>query len=1193
MRRFNNGKISMKVASAMLVASMVLSQAPVSVKATDYCPSCQGIMSNETGESICDVCGQEVGVQEFSFWDSYKDAGLNALEDLSNTKETWLNTHQSVVNSVDFNDGMFYIVGRSVESNVYFILTQEVSDEALTESKIIEMQSEEIDKIVSESKKVYKGDSNVSHTVTFNLNYEGAVNDISPISVVSGNKIPVENMPLDPKRDNYEFTGWFTSKTEQTEDTKWYQAIINSDTTIYAGWQKKDTSVDESKYTLVFEGYQTPTLIEGEITPVSRAEFVVEPQLENGSHHSSWKLVYEDNDSTEEPDYTFDGKKLYEELSEIKGNKHYYYYVESTIQINDEYVPAELISYSVLGQTIPSTQLNDGKVATLIDIGMSKPKNQESIEGATYDISGVDVGDIIEVGDKLKINSETLGNFTGAYFNVENQYWGIALEQYKDLSETVVSNTWTVGDRIGNLDNLDSDYFLQNTAFKVVEIKEIPANDARTHFYWDVYLEPCAPEAANEAKEKVIGLDNYVTLNQDGNRVQLSIEQDDEHDYYYCVMYDNNTYSWDLTANYMTKEHVGKDVSKNFTVDCSKLAKYKEPVIIELPKEDSLVCVYSVLKGTNMESSLHGMYLQAFSYFAVDKDLWIPCTQDTIDEYNLPVNDVVGNEEAISGLLARHSSTIKENGEGAYIVGRVIEDNVSTYSDTDDAKYCTIHYSKEDGHDKFDVVNLYKDAILSELNNGKCYLLNTVKEYKEQYTVTYILKNDDPYRVEHTDKGVSITAPKAPTMSGYTFGGWYLDENCTRAWNFGTDKVNENVILYAKWTKNQTSGGGSYNPPSNSGSSSNSGSNNSSSTSKPETNTTTDANGTKVETTKKEDSATGTVTETKKETAVDGSVKEITVETKKDGSSVETSKETKADGSVVESKKETSTDGVVKETSVETKADGSKVESTKEVATDGSSVETSKETKADGSTTEISKKTDANGDSNSVILDTNIDTKDVLKVTKSESSTGEVTKAAATLVTSDTVISKDVANKANTFAGTDSIKLKLEVRTDDGKLAFKVRVDTSALEANKTLYTYKYDSKTKKYNLVESSMQKVKTDANANIECDFEDLKSTQRYEIVTKEKATEFNKKILATVKPKVYNKTIKDNKSTTFAMSNSLNMENVKSIKYTSSNKNVATINKNGKVVAKNDGKTKVSATVTLLNGKKKTVKMNITVS
>ena len=58
---------------------------------------------------------------------------------------------------------------------------------------------------------------------------------------------------------------------------------------------------------------------------------------------------------------------------------------------------------------------------------------------------------------------------------------------------------------------------------------------------------------------------------------------------------------------------------------------------------------------------------------------------------------------------------------------------------------------------------IYIDDICYEfvnIINGKYYLLNTIKEYKEQYTVTYILKNNDPYRLEHVDKGVSITAPK-------------------------------------------------------------------------------------------------------------------------------------------------------------------------------------------------------------------------------------------------------------------------------------------------------------------------------------------------------------------------------------------------------------------------------------------------
>lgn len=49
---------------------------------------------------------------------------------------------------------------------------------------------------------------------------------------------------------------------------------------------------------------------------------------------------------------------------------------------------------------------------------------------------------------------------------------------------------------------------------------------------------------------------------------------------------------------------------------------------------------------------------------------------------------------------------------------------------------------------------------------------------------------------------------------------------------------------------------------------------------------------------------------------------------------------------------------------------------------------------------------------------------------------------------------------------------------------------------------------------------------------------------------------------------------------------------ITYKSSNKGVATVNKSGKITAKKKGKTTVTATISLYNGKKKTVKMKITV-
>jgi uncharacterized repeat protein (TIGR02543 family) len=45
----------------------------------------------------------------------------------------------------------------------------------------------------------------------------------------------------------------------------------------------------------------------------------------------------------------------------------------------------------------------------------------------------------------------------------------------------------------------------------------------------------------------------------------------------------------------------------------------------------------------------------------------------------------------------------------------------------------------------------------------------------------------------------TIPAPALPTRAGYAFGGWYKDAGFSSVWNFATDKVTDNITLYAKW----------------------------------------------------------------------------------------------------------------------------------------------------------------------------------------------------------------------------------------------------------------------------------------------------------------------------------------------------------------------------------------------------------
>ena len=56
--------------------------------------------------------------------------------------------------------------------------------------------------------------------------------------------------------------------------------------------------------------------------------------------------------------------------------------------------------------------------------------------------------------------------------------------------------------------------------------------------------------------------------------------------------------------------------------------------------------------------------------------------------------------------------------------------------------------------------------------------------------------------------GSVLTKPVDPTREGYTFGGWYTDADCTKAYDFVT-AVTADMTLYAKWTKSETPSSGS------------------------------------------------------------------------------------------------------------------------------------------------------------------------------------------------------------------------------------------------------------------------------------------------------------------------------------------------------------------------------------------------
>lgn len=50
-------------------------------------------------------------------------------------------------------------------------------------------------------------------------------------------------------------------------------------------------------------------------------------------------------------------------------------------------------------------------------------------------------------------------------------------------------------------------------------------------------------------------------------------------------------------------------------------------------------------------------------------------------------------------------------------------------------------------------------------------------------------------------KGNLLPVPSDPVKDGYRFDGWFKDSECKSAWDFGSDTVDSELTLYAKWSK--------------------------------------------------------------------------------------------------------------------------------------------------------------------------------------------------------------------------------------------------------------------------------------------------------------------------------------------------------------------------------------------------------
>ena len=74
----------------------------------------------------------------------------------------------------------------------------------------------------------------------------------------------------------------------------------------------------------------------------------------------------------------------------------------------------------------------------------------------------------------------------------------------------------------------------------------------------------------------------------------------------------------------------------------------------------------------------------------------------------------------------------------------------------------------------------------------------------KSYTVTFDVQGHGTApKAQTVEYGKKAATPKAPTESGYAFGGWYKDAACKQKFSFST-KITGDITLYAKWDEAYT-----------------------------------------------------------------------------------------------------------------------------------------------------------------------------------------------------------------------------------------------------------------------------------------------------------------------------------------------------------------------------------------------------
>ena len=97
----------------------------------------------------------------------------------------------------------------------------------------------------------------------------------------------------------------------------------------------------------------------------------------------------------------------------------------------------------------------------------------------------------------------------------------------------------------------------------------------------------------------------------------------------------------------------------------------------------------------------------------------------------------------------------------------------------------------------------FEKAVVGDVKNAKGEFVLVAQWEEITHDVTFVYNNaaNTQEKIEVQD-GSAVSKPDDPTWEGHHFLGWYTDEDCTKAYDFGAP-VKDDITLYGEWALNQ------------------------------------------------------------------------------------------------------------------------------------------------------------------------------------------------------------------------------------------------------------------------------------------------------------------------------------------------------------------------------------------------------